>query len=134
MPTTTFTSENANMVAFYSRFDPGGFWSTSFFEFHGTVTGTELKMGIIGDTYTVVVDGVPQADVAGGAFGAPVTIFTGLSDTAHTVDVVAKTSAPKYLEQNLAVVTGSAPALGFSSGYGPVYNMRKHRRRRLPPN
>lgn len=83
----------------------------------GTITGTDasLKCGATGTTpYVIYVDGVQSTPVLS---SGEIELFSSLSDIAHTVCIIAKTStapANNYIdtaETEVLTVTGSAPAI-----------------------
>lgn len=85
-------------------------------EYRFNVTGTQLKLGVYGDgsTFSYSVDGGSFTDSAPNSGLALLTIFTGLSDTSHTVVI----KAGNYTDYtNMLVVVGAAPALTAPSGY-----------------
>lgn len=89
------------------------------------VTGTQLEMQCYypnTTTFQVSVDGGSYTTITNnGGTWAYVTVFTGLSDTAHTVTIrqLSGVSQVFYLDATTAFrVTGSAPAMAYPTGFG----------------
>lgn len=134
MPTTNYPLTNTNLVFSGQWTDllAGGHNARQFSgqntQIDFVATGTLLTM-LCNYPNTVTV----QASVDGGAFTtlpnnggtwANVTIFTGLSDTAHTVTIkhTSGTQGDFYLDRDTAfALTGAAPAVAAPSGFGPQY-------------
>ena len=83
--------------------------------------GTAFSMRLlVGQTYSVTVDGAASTPVVPSGTNNTwqnTTIFTGLTDTQHSVVLNAQ-----YTNQTqLCTVTGAAPALAQPTGYGSTY-------------
>jgi lysophospholipase L1-like esterase len=125
MSTTDFTFDNDAIVKgglFQVPFSNAGITITQKLgdnsEMRVIITGTEAKLRIFADgsTHSWTVDGgSTQTDSTGGDVNAFITLFTGLSDAAHTVIIHPGHYigySPICLE-----VTGSSPAIAAPSGY-----------------
>ncbi len=90
--------------------------------FHGYVTGTELIFNMSSGGANPL-----RVSVDGGAYSTPtlsagsMTVFTGLSDTAHLVDTqfVTGYGGTYFTASGAASVTGAAPAISADPDYGP---------------
>lgn len=103
-------------------------WQGSNTQWIGSMTGTDATMAT-----TVAATNTPwYVSVDGGAFthpassGSAITLFSGLTDTAHQVIIMGDvTFAPNNgytpTSGTLFSITGAAPALGYSTDTGPSY-------------
>jgi len=130
MATTNFNADNA-AIAWMGAFadsTSGGrtlrTFSGVYSEFRVTVTGTAATLSYYSsDTgpITLIVDGTTTAPSLTSGSWSSLTLFTGLSDAAHTVVVRSSGAGTFQVERDtnsgMLQVTGAAPALAVTSGY-----------------
>jgi lysophospholipase L1-like esterase len=93
-----------------------------------TATGTDLTLaydGLVPDAnFDLEVDGVTTTPTLSDGSNKTLTLFSGLSDTAHTVKITRKTWFGAYFHvTNLLSLTGTAPALSYYTAHGPTYRV-----------
>jgi lysophospholipase L1-like esterase len=136
MPTSTYGANNANIVfsGQWTDLVAGGHNAREFAgantQIDFVATGTTLTM-LCSYPSSVTI----QASVDGGAFAtigntggawASATIFSGLSDAAHTVTIKHTGGAQGdfYLDRDSAFsLTGASPAVASPSGFGTQYTL-----------
>jgi lysophospholipase L1-like esterase len=125
---SVFLTTNANVVwgGAYTDFSNAAGRAAREFTSHGAqfdlvATGTALTVSCYGngDTLDITIDGGAPTALTPAAGWHSETLFTGLSDTAHTVRVKTRGTAGTYWDETgFLTLTGAAPALSLPSGFG----------------
>ncbi len=134
MATTNFAWTNPAVSVSGALTNNGTFSGRSSYYFPGTysayaftATGTDCSL----DYYEISSASALEISIDGGAFTTPtltvgggvwvtLSVFSGLSDAAHTVVIRKKGGTTLFDYTNGFSVTGASPAIALSSGYGPI--------------
>ncbi len=128
MASATFTWTSNNVYFFGNLVHIGNYSGEQMASLSGQNARTELLPAgtafnmrlLVGQTYSVVVDGGASTPIVPSGTNDTwqnTVIFTGLSDTTHTVVFTGQ-----YVnESQFCTVTGAAPALAQPTGYGTSY-------------